>query len=96
MKCLQLLRQRKSNIEKLSNSIKFYKCSKKFLQDFKMSDSFIEKYKNRPTNFGFNGLGELVYRRTYSRMKKDGTNEEWFETVRRVVEGTFSLLKYLN
>jgi len=29
--------------------------------------------------------GELVYRRTYSRKKDDGTNERWHETVERVI-----------
>ena len=44
------------------------------------------------TPFGFNGLGELVYMRTYSRIKEDGKNERWWETVQRVVEGTYSML----
>jgi len=59
---------------------------------FKISEEFIDIYRHRDTNFGFNGLGELVYRRTYSRIKEDGSNEQWWETVRRVVEGTFNLL----
>lgn len=58
---------------------------------FKLSDAFIEQYAERRPPFGFNGLGELVYRRTYSRLKPDGTNERWFETVRRVVEGTYTM-----
>lgn len=60
--------------------------------NFKLNEDFIDLYRNREANFGFNGLGELVYRRTYSRQKEDGTHEQWFETVRRVVEGTFNLL----
>jgi ribonucleoside-triphosphate reductase len=59
---------------------------------FKINEDFIDLYRHREANFGFNGLGELVYRRTYSRQKEDGTNEQWWETVRRVVEGTFNLL----
>jgi ribonucleoside-triphosphate reductase len=59
---------------------------------FKFNDDFIDLYRHKDTNFGFNGLGELVYRRTYSRLKEDGTNEQWWETVQRVVEGTFNLL----
>ena len=31
--------------------------------------------------------------RTYSRIKKDGKNERWWETVQRVVEGTYSMQK---
>jgi ribonucleoside-triphosphate reductase len=59
---------------------------------FKINEDFIDLYRHRETNFGFNGLGELVYRRTYSRIKEDGTNEHWWETVRRVVEGTLNIL----
>ncbi|HUT79554.1 MAG TPA: fused protease/ribonucleoside-triphosphate reductase [Candidatus Bathyarchaeia archaeon] len=61
--------------------------------DFELKDSFVEIYKNITPPFGFNGLGELTYMRTYSRLKEDGTNEKWYETVRRVVEGTYSIQK---
>ena len=36
----------------------------------KLSDSFLEKYKKIKPPFGFNGLGEIVYSRTYSRIKE--------------------------
>ena len=58
---------------------------------FKLSENFISKYKRRKAPFGFNGLGELVYMRTYSRIKDNGKNERWWETVQRVVEGTYSM-----
>ena len=45
---------------------------------------FIDEYAAEEPPFGFNGLGELVYRRTYSRLKADGVREQWFETVERV------------
>ena len=61
------------------------------MEKFKLSEKFIEKYKRKKAPFGFNGLGELVYMRTYSRIKKDGKNERWWETVQRVVEGTYSM-----
>jgi len=60
---------------------------------FTLSDNFVTKYKRKKAPFGFNGLGELVYHRTYSRMKSDGKNEQWWETVQRVVEGTFNMQK---
>lgn len=60
---------------------------------FQLKESFIEEYKNKDPMFGFNGLGLLTYYRTYSRIKPDGTNEQWFETVRRVVEGTYTIQK---
>jgi adenosylcobalamin-dependent ribonucleoside-triphosphate reductase len=58
---------------------------------FKLSDNFVSKYKRKKPPFGFNGLGELVYMRTYSRIKENGKNERWWETVQRVVEGTYSM-----
>ena len=61
------------------------------MEKFKLSDNFIDKYKRKRPPFGFNGLGELVYMRTYSRIKGDGKNEQWWETVQRVVEGTYSM-----
>lgn len=61
--------------------------------DYKLKDIFINKYKNIEPEFGFNGLGKLAYLRTYSRLKEDGTNEKWYETIRRVVEGTYSIQK---
>ncbi|QGH79723.1 ribonucleotide reductase [Gordonia phage Anon] len=36
--------------------------------------------------------GELVYNRTYSRTKPDGTKETWPETVARVVDGNLALV----
>ena len=49
---------------------------------FTLTDTFINKYKRRKAPFGFNGLGELVYMRTYSRIKENGKNERWWETVK--------------
>ncbi len=36
--------------------------------------------------------GQLVYERTYSRVKPDGTKETWPETVERVVDGNLALV----
>ncbi len=60
---------------------------------FILSPKFLDKYKKKKPPFGFNGLGELVYMRTYSRMKEDGKNEMWWETVERVVVGTYNMQK---
>ena len=60
---------------------------------FELTENFIDKYKKVKPNFGFDGLGEFVYMRTYSRIKEDGTNERWWETVRRVVEGIYAIQK---
>lgn len=39
---------------------------------------------------GFGPTGRLVYERTYSRTKADGTKETWPETVERVVDGNLA------
>lgn len=43
------------------------------------------------TEIPWGPTGELVYERTYSRPKPDGTRETWPETVRRVVDGNLAL-----
>lgn len=63
------------------------------IKTFKLSNEFLEPYKTRDPQFGFNGLGELTYRRTYSRLQEDGTKEEWWQTIRRVIEGVYNMQK---
>jgi intein/homing endonuclease len=58
---------------------------------FRLDDDFIRSYDDKKPNFGFNGLGELVYYRTYSRIKPDGSKERFHDTVRRVVEGCYEI-----
>ena len=60
-------------------------------EPFTLDREFVRSYSRVLPVFGFNGLGELVYKRTYSRRKPDGSFEEWFETVERVVNGTFNM-----
>ncbi|CAM9251274.1 unnamed protein product [Laminaria digitata] len=63
---------------------------------FRLSSDFVstEGLDSKPV-FGFNGLGELVYQRTYARYLGDDSDdrEEWYQTVERVVNGTFSMQK---
>ncbi len=58
---------------------------------FKLEESFVDQYRLRKANFGFNALGEIAYKRTYSRLKEDGNKEVWFETIERVVNGCFNM-----
>jgi len=74
-------------------TLKYFPVETQTETPFALSKSFIRKYRNQKPSFGFNGLGEMVYKRTYSRLKKDGTNEQWYETVARVVNGTFNMQK---
>jgi ribonucleoside-triphosphate reductase (thioredoxin) len=52
-----------------------------------ITDEFLAKYKGKQPKWGFNGLGYIVYKRTYARKKMDGTYEEWWETVARCING---------
>lgn len=44
----------------------------------------------REPNFG--PSGKIVFERSYSRTKPDGTKENWFETVDRVIKGNLGLV----
>lgn len=61
--------------------------------EFTLDKDFVKSYKNKPVNFGFNGLGEIAFIDKYSRVKDNGENELWHETCERVVNGTFSMQK---
>ena len=52
-----------------------------------LPEEFLKPYMSKKPKWGYNGLGEIVYKRTYSRIKEDGTNEEWWETVARCING---------
>lgn len=60
---------------------------------FRLTREFLENYKDEPVPFGFNGVGFLAYMRTYSRIKEDGTKEQWYETCARVINGVYSIQK---
>jgi ribonucleoside-diphosphate reductase alpha chain len=55
---------------------------------FELNESTKRELLSLKPSFGFNGLGEVVFRRTYSR-----DNEDWGDVVIRVIEGTFSIRK---
>jgi ribonucleotide reductase alpha subunit len=52
-----------------------------------ITEKFASKYSNKQPNWGFNGLGYIVYKRTYARLKEDGKTEEWQDTIRRCING---------
>jgi ribonucleoside-triphosphate reductase len=53
-----------------------------------ITENFISQYNNKTAPWGFNGLGEIVYQRTYSR-DVEGLNrkETWQETIARCING---------
>jgi len=60
---------------------------------FRLTPSFVDQYQFRAPPFGFNGLGEFVYHTRYARVREDGSKEQWFQTVERVVNGTYNMQK---
>ena len=56
-----------------------------------LSQSFVDSYKTKQAPWGFNGMGEIVFLRTYSRKKENGNNETWVETLQRVINGAIEV-----
>ncbi len=52
-----------------------------------ISDEFANSYKNKKVPWGFNGLGYIVYKRTYARNLENGKKEEWYQTIQRCING---------
>lgn len=61
------------------------------MNKFKLSSKFLSKYEGTQPNWGFGSLSYFVYKRTYARFKEDGTQEEYFDTIKRVVEGCYQV-----
>lgn len=66
--------------------------------NFYLRDDLLATYRNKTPDWGYRdaygtAVGEVVFLRTYSRMKDDGTKETWFDVCKRVIEGMFTLQK---
>lgn len=65
---------------------------------FRLRDDFVKAYANRRPAWGFpmgagNTLGEHSWVTKYSRLKADGGKERFYEGLRRVIEGMYSIQK---
>jgi intein/homing endonuclease len=60
---------------------------------FKLKADFKDTLSKKPTKWGYEGLSEFTFYRTYARKKENGRLETWPECVVRVIEGMFSILK---
>ena len=58
---------------------------------FSLPESFLEKFKDKQPVWG--PVGYVTYKRTYARPLADGSTEEFWQTVQRVVEGTYAVQK---
>lgn len=62
------------------------------MANFRLSKSFLEEYAKKKPDFG--PLGLITYKTKYARPVKDeNRTEEWWETIRRVVEGCYNIQK---
>ena len=53
---------------------------------------FLSSYSQKQTPWGFGGLGEVVYLRTYSRRIEElGRNETWTESIVRAIDGAIEI-----
>ncbi len=61
---------------------------------FSLNMDAASRLQHMKPNFGYNGYGEFVFFRTYSRIKNEaGDQENWADVVTRVINGTFSIRK---
>lgn len=60
---------------------------------FELKEKYCDKIRRKRTHFGFGLFGEAVYYRSYSRIKRDGSQEQWPDTVIRVINGVISIRK---
>jgi len=65
----------------------------KFIKrEFQLDAEFLKQYKDKQPEWG--PVGYLTYKRTYARyLEEEKRKEEYWETLRRVVEGCFSIQK---
>lgn len=59
---------------------------------YHLPGSFIKQLSEQPVPWGFGAFSEMTFYSRYSRKKADGTNEAWWEVVKRCIEGEFSIL----
>lgn len=69
-----------------------------YFLSFRLNDDFVKAYASQTPAWGFdmgagNYLGEWAWYTKYSRVKADGTKERFYEGLRRVIEGMYSIQK---
>lgn len=57
----------------------------------RIEKEFVDGYSQKTIPWGFGGLGEIVYLRTYSRRKENDDLETWPETLHRVINGAIDI-----
>lgn len=59
---------------------------------FTLDTEFVADYQDKQPEWG--PVGYVTYKRTYARPLEDGTTEEFWQTVQRVVEGVYTIQKW--
>jgi ribonucleoside-triphosphate reductase len=58
----------------------------------RIDQTTLDRYKGKTPPWGFGGLGEVVYLRTYSRpVEGSERTETWLETIQRVINGALDI-----
>jgi len=64
------------------------------MEYFKLSKVFLDNYIDKNPTWGYGALSYFTFKRTYARnIKDENRTEEFWETLRRVVEGVFTIQK---
>ena len=58
-----------------------------------LKKEYKDKLTNQQVDWGFEGLSEFTFYRTYSRKKDNGQLETWADCIIRVIEGMFTIMK---
>lgn len=60
---------------------------------FSLDERIVDELDRMKPNFGYNGFGEFIFYRTYSRIKRNGKQENWADVVVRCINGVMSIRK---
>jgi ribonucleoside-diphosphate reductase alpha chain len=84
------------NCEHISDGLFKTKLPQKtcFIKErFELEKKTIDLLRALKPNFGYDGFGEFLFYRTYSRIKENNQNENWADCVIRVTNGVMSIRK---
>lgn len=60
---------------------------------FYVEEKFLDQFRGRQPRWGYGALSYVLYKRSYARELPGGGSEEFWQTLQRVTEGTFSILR---
>ena len=64
------------------------------MQYFKLSETFLKEYDGQQPDWGYGALSYFTFKRTYARnIEGENRTEEFWETLKRVIEGVFTIQK---